>query len=193
MGKKLSDKQIKLIEERLCNWSVGTLAKQVGMTKEQLVAYLKGQGITIRDLYGYLTPNELALCLQVDSKSITRWIEELGLKARKIGLQNKTYKRYYIDIDDFWEFAEKNKSLINFFHLEKNILGIEPEWVAEERKKGFVIKNKRSSWTKETENTLVRMFYEGKTHKEISLLLHRTEASCRKKLYQIRQEKKRVV
>ena len=39
-----------------------------------------------------------------------------------------------IDIEDFWKWAEKNKSLLDFSRFDKYTLGAEPDWVDEKRK-----------------------------------------------------------
>lgn len=51
------------------------------------------------------------------------------LKLRK--KLNHAYK--VIKIDEFWDWAEKNKEVVRFNKLEENALGKEPKWVKEKR------------------------------------------------------------
>lgn len=64
------------------------------------------------------------------------WTRELwtrnGLKIRQKKIERS--KVYVVDIQDFWDFAEKNKHLLDFSHMEKNALGAEPSWAAEKRR-----------------------------------------------------------
>lgn len=34
-----------------------------------------------------------------------------------------------INLDEFWKWAEKNRTIIDFSQLEENVLGKEPEWL----------------------------------------------------------------
>ena len=40
----------------------------------------------------------------------------------------------YVEIKDLYEFLERNQNIWDSRNLEKNILGVEPEWLKEKRK-----------------------------------------------------------
>ena len=55
----------------------------------------------------------------------------LKYKVQKIS-KSKSYR--YIEIKDLYEFLRANQNIWDSRNLEKNILGIEPEWLKEKRK-----------------------------------------------------------
>ena len=68
------------------------------------------------------------------SYTSNRLIRE-GLPVKWHIVKNNRFR--VIDIDDFWKWAEKNKSILDFSRFEKYGLGAEPEWVDIKRKADF--------------------------------------------------------
>lgn len=80
-------------------------------------------------------------------------------------------------LEEFWEWAEKNRSFIDFSRMEENILGLEPAWVKEQRK--IDIKNKTAykttPWTDLEDKKLLRLLREFKySYLDLSKKLNRT-------------------
>ena len=61
------------------------------------------------------------------------WIG-LGLKY-KVQKISKSRSYRYVEIKDLYEFLERNQNIWDSRNLEKNILGTEPEWLKEKRKR----------------------------------------------------------
>lgn len=86
----------------------------------------------------YITLNQLIIALSGHKESSylrKSWVENRGLPVHKKRV-NKCYFTV-VYIDEFWEWAEKHRSFIDFSKIEPLTLGKEPEWVAEQRKKDY--------------------------------------------------------
>ncbi|WP_300347591.1 hypothetical protein [Clostridium sp.] len=125
-----------------------------------------------------LTANELAEVCNVAHATVVRtWIKKKGLKAtEKIIFRKQKY--YLIKISDFWNWAEKNKENINFYFIEKNILGKEPKWVNERRKIGRANAKRFKKWTNK-EDEILKMLLRKETYEEIGERLGRSKGSVK--------------
>lgn len=111
--------------------------------------------------------------------------QDRGLKLKKHKVNNCSFR--VVDIEDFWEFAEKNRELFDFSRFEKNTLGIEPEWVdikrREDVKKNALIKQPEERWTESEDRELLRllkMFRYG--YAELEEKLRRTSGAIQKRI-----------
>lgn len=175
MGGKLwsEDEVIKLIEmsDKL---KTSTIAKSLGRTEEAVKKKLMRLNIsTSINSIDAITVSNLASICKVGGGRVRTWIKK-GLKTKKF----KKYKSSvftFIKIEDFWDFAEKNKDLINFANIDRNILGREPDWVREKRLNDIKYsKKKNARWTKKEDDVLRRM-YKYYSLKEIREVVGRTE------------------
>lgn len=76
-----------------------------------------------------LSAKTVAQSFNTEIRSVKRWIEKFGLPSKKVN--HGTHYTYYIDVEDFWEWAEKHKDTINWSKYELKSLVPEPEWVNE--------------------------------------------------------------
>ena len=126
----------------------------------------------------YITFNELHKAIKgsaVNSYNMVSWIKNRGfpVKMKKVG--NSRFRVVYLE--DFWKWAEKNRNFIDFTKMEPNILGQEPAWVKEMRKKQFAVKwqYKTTPWTAEEDMQLKFLINQYKyTVDEISRKMQRT-------------------
>ena len=134
------------------------------------------------DASEYITVNRLHKILSgknVNSYQLISWVQNRGLP-----IMNKTrgpgYKVRCIHLKDFWKWAEKNRDFIDFSKFERNALGPEPDWVAEQRK--FDEQKKLSvtmtPWTPADDEKLLAMLKQYKySTPEIAARLRRTEGA----------------
>ncbi|NGT65557.1 hypothetical protein [Clostridium perfringens] len=91
-----------------------------------------------------------------------------------------------VDIEEFWKWAEKNKSELNFANFNEGVLGKEPNWVKEKRKSDQINPakvNVKKRWTKEEDNLLIAKVKSNTyTYKMISEDLFRTESAIKRRL-----------
>ena len=99
-----------------------------------------------------------------------------------------TCKFLMIDIEDFWNWVEKNKDAINFAHFEKNTLGEEPPWAADKRRADIAAtKYTNKPWSKLEDAILVRMLNQYKySYSDISSRLRRTEGAVKRRINDLR-------
>lgn len=112
-------------------------------------------------------------------------LKAAGLKIHTHRVQNNSFRM--VDIDEFWEFAEKNRHLFDFSRLEENVLGAEPEWVkikrAEDFKRAFVVKPYKTKWTEAEDRELIRLLRMHRyTCPEIAARLRRSEGAIARRV-----------
>lgn len=115
--------------------SFETIAKKLNRT----VSSIKNKanslelGSAIESNYNGLTIREISDLFGVNLNTVSvTWIS-LGLKY-KVQKISKSMSYRYVEIKDLYEFLEQNQNIWDSRNLEKNILGVEPEWLKEKRK-----------------------------------------------------------
>ena len=124
-----------------------------------------------------ITISDMTEILDVTRDRIINTWTKLGLKLNNKKLtSNASY--YYVTLNDLLEFLKNHQNEWDSRNLEKNILGLEPNWLKEKRKK-----DKEDNplwyrrWTEEEINTMESLFKIGKTYEEIGVIMNRSEAS----------------
>ena len=98
-------------------------------------------GSSIYSNYNGVTFYEISKLFNVSVNVIgTNWIN-LGLKT-KVQKISEFRNCRYVEINDLYEFLEKNQDSWDSRVLEKNILGIEPDWLKEKRKRDEISNKK---------------------------------------------------
>ena len=110
---------------------------------------------------------------------LKKWIKERKLPCKKIST------RWKIRLEDFWKWAEKNQDIIPFYNLEKNILGVEKVWVDKARVERKLSLRTCQRWSNLEVSKLKMYVKQGKTKKEIALLLNRSISSIAHKLREL--------
>lgn len=83
-----------------------------------------------------ISVSDISEILNVRSERITdTWIK-LGLKLKRKKVSDN-YSYYCIDLDQLMLFLKEHQDLWNSQYLEPNILGEEPDWLLEKRKRDF--------------------------------------------------------
>lgn len=178
---KYAPEDLQLIKDQLGSHSLTTIARRLNRSITALEVKITRMGLSHTKSYtGMLTAGELAKILKVDRNTVMQWILNHNLYSQKRVTRNK--KRFtFIDMDDFWSWAEKNRHKIDFSKLESDALPPEPEWVEGERKTARQVTNYKA-WTKQEEQLVLEWYCCGKTLAEIADRLERTRESIRKKI-----------
>lgn len=175
--------------------NLNTIAKKLNRTVDAIESRMQLFEINnTKALSGRLTINELAKIINVDNHTIGKWIKKYNLKCtRKIIRTSIKYN--FIEITDFWKWAEENKDKINFSRIEKGVLIPEPSWFDVESRKDYheIPKNDKKFWTKEEDERLIEYIRMDKTYKEIAELMHRSKASIDRRLHRLREKNKKIV
>lgn len=184
---KYAPEDIQLIKDQLGTQSLSTIARRLNRSITGLEVKITRMGLSHTKSYtGMLTAGELAKILNVDRNTVMQWILNHELDSlQRITRNNKKFT--FINIDEFWEWADKNREKIDFSKLEPNALPPEPEWVADERKIEKQVTSYKG-WTKQEEKLLMEYYCCGKTLHEIADQLGRTRESIRKKIKRLAQK-----
>lgn len=114
--------------------SIENIAKKLNRTVAAIKnrVHILGLGPQIENNYDGLKIQDIADMFKVNRNVIlTSWVS-LGLKLNFRKRSN--YSTYsYVEIKDLYEFLEKNPNIWDSRNLEKNILGLEPDWLKEKR------------------------------------------------------------
>lgn len=114
---------------------------------------------------------------------LNNWIKA-GLPYREKRVDNCKFR--VINIDDFWEWAEQHKDLMDFSLFERYSLGAEPAWVDVKRKADHDNRVKtqphNKQWSPSDDLTLKRMIARGGcTWTQVASEVHRSEGACRRR------------
>lgn len=116
--------------------SIENIAKKLNRTVSSITnrVYVLGLGSQIENNYDGLRIQDISDIFQVNRNVIlTSWVS-LGLKLSFRKRSNHSVYSY-VQINNLYEFLEENQNIWDSRNLEKNILGVEPEWMKEKRTK----------------------------------------------------------
>lgn len=180
------------LAEEWGTFSVGTIAEHLNRSEGGIVIMASRMGLgahlAASDLISF---NVLLQELGISKASgcsyswASQRFKAAGLKIHKHRVNKSSF--CMVDIDEFWEFAEKNRHLFDFSRLEENALGAEPAWVkikrAEDFKRTFKVKPHNSQWTEAEDKELLRLLRAYQyTYQQIAERLHRTEGAIARRV-----------
>lgn len=126
----------------------------------------------------YITLNQLIIALSGHKESSylrKSWVEKRGLPVHKKRVDKCYFNVVYID--EFWQWAEKHRSFIDFSKMEPLALGKEPEWVVEQRKKDYraLSLHRKDPWSPAEDSKLLYLLGQQKYgYLELSKMLNRS-------------------
>lgn len=180
------EKSIKTIAESINRSVNAVLVRKVRL---KLGAFLE-QG-------GYITFSQLLCAMygqSLASNAYRTTESKLWASApiHKKKVNNNSFKIVYID--EFWKWAEKNKSKLDFSKLEENLLGKEPEWVKIKRKADLQSRRKATEWTDSEDKYLERLLAENRySYQDLEIKLNRTSDAIRRRIYDLALDDTRPV
>lgn len=163
-----------------------TIAEKLGRTivavnlkaqRMNLGAFLNsGDYITVNQLM-----NELKGTYLGKNYTLEQWMEK-GMPVRNQIVNEDRFR--VINLDKFWEWAEKNRTLIDFSRLEPLVFGEEPKWLIKQRR---IDKEnnyfKKTPWTEGEDKRLKSMLMEYRyNYRELSIRLRRTEGAIKRRM-----------
>lgn len=179
-------------EAYLCeNWgtvSVKTLCKTLNRSEASINTRKNKLGLgAFLDSGDYVTMSALVTAF-TGSKGgygykITSWIKNRGFPMRTKLINQKRVRIVYLE--DFWAWAEKNRSFLDFSKMEPLALGAEPPWVPEQRRKDYqaCALQRKDAWTQDEDNRLASLVKQQKYgYAELSEMLHRSAGAIQRRL-----------
>jgi len=185
--KKWTQEQLDYLQENYGKYSIPALAKNLGKTVNAIKVMRQRLGLGAFLMNGeYISLNQLLLAVSGGSSTYSykmiSWVQNRGLPVHTKKVENCTFRVVYLE--EFWEWAEKNRSFLDFSKMEPLALGEEPPWVAEQRKKdinAFRLQRK-DPWTPAEDSRLIMLL---KMHKygyaELSEMLHRSAGAIQRR------------
>ncbi len=143
----------------------------------------------------YITFNQLlrALCKNSYSYVPTSWLKNRGFPVKYKTVDNCRFRIVYLN--DFWGWADKHRNFIDWSKVEENILGVEPEWVKEQRRISILSNRKyhTTPWTPAEDNLLKMLLKQFRyTYKELSERLHRTEGAIQRRINDLKLKERPI-
>lgn len=172
------------------NWGMVTmkaLCKKLNRTEAAILVKRQRLGLgRFLENGDYITLHQLLMAFtSTDGNSgyiLKSWVKNRGMPVHTRLIKEKRVRVVYLD--EFWQWAEKHRSFLDFSKMEPLALGEEPEWVAEQRKKDFKKRNacKTSPWTSAEDSRLIFLL---KMHKygyaELSEMLCRSAGAIQRR------------
>lgn len=173
------------------NWgtvTIQSISKRIGRTEAAILNKVQELGLGAFLEHGdYITLHQLLMAFTSSSASDTyklkSWVKNRGMPVHTRLIKEKRVRIIYLD--EFWVWAEKNRSFLDFSKMEPLILGAEPPWVAEQRKKdATAFRNQRKDpWTPEEDARLRMLLKQYKYgYKELSEMLHRSNGAIQRRV-----------
>lgn len=178
MGKKWTVEEEDKILEKWGEVSIKKLAKSLKRSELAVINKARELGLKLSQVENQIDGiliSDLSNVLGVTSAKINNWIakHELPLKIWSIS-STRTVK--YINLDDFWKWAEKNPERIYTKLFEKRALGAEPLWMIEKRKDDW------AKWSAFDSKILKELNEDGISMKEMALYFSCTVEDVRNEL-----------
>lgn len=153
---------------------------ELGRSESSVASKANLLGVKIVDNQGLLDGETFCRAIGISRQTFEYWRKAHKFPAKK----RKDFKYLMIDLDIFWNWAMKNKKIINWTKFEPNALGAEPEWVDEVRKNNRYNRNKKT-WELDEDEKLKRMIVKGATYPELSKVLRRSHGSIKRRIYDL--------
>ena len=186
MNRTWTKEEIEYLKEKWGNVSIPILAKKLNRSVNAVK--LKAGRLNLGPMLengAYVTLNQLAIALtgkNFSSYCKKSWIENRGMPVHNKKVIKNTFKIVYLD--EFWKWAEKNRSFLDFSKMEPLTLGKEPEWVNEQRKKDYKSNalQRKDKWTPYEDDKLRYLLKQQKYgYAEVAEILYRSEGAIQRR------------
>lgn len=166
--------------------SFAGICNHLGRTQNAVIVKVRRMGLPpYLESGDYISVHQLLLALGYtggDGYKLKSWVENRGFPVRKKRRGSSTTRVVYLD--EFWEWAEKNRSFLDFSKMEPLALGEEPEWVAEQRRKDYAALSfqRKDPWTPAEDDRLKHLLKQHKYgYAELSDMLRRSAGAIQKR------------
>ncbi|MCL2563579.1 MAG: hypothetical protein FWE08_06050 [Oscillospiraceae bacterium] len=166
---------------------VPSLSKALGRSKNAIMCRVHKLGLPpFLESGDYITLNQLTIAVTGSSTNYSykmeSWVKKRGLPVHNKRKNRSTWRVVYLN--EFWKWAEKNRSFIDFSKMEPLALGEEPAWVSEQRSKDFraFAVQRKDPWTTEDDDklkSLLKMHRYG--YAELSKMLRRSAGAIQRR------------
>jgi len=185
-NKKWSIEEFQYLSDNWGQNSMITIAKNLNRSVSAVQQKATDSGLgPFLDAGEYLTLNKFVIEMRGGNGgrtyTVNQWADK-GLPIRTKRVKNYSFKIIYLE--DFWRWAEKNKTLMDFSKLEPLVFGKESDWMEEQRRADIEKRYFKSTpWTIAEDEYLKMLLNQYKyTYREISLKTRRTEGAIKRRV-----------
>lgn len=175
------------LEENWGSVSIPSMMKRLSRSENAIKVMAQRLGLSAFLVSGdYITLNQLRISLGQPNGGgylMTSWVKNRAFPVHTRRVNKNSFRVVYLD--EFWKWAERNQSFIDFSRFEENALGIEPEWAKEKRKRDCRRRQKITSnpWTPADDDKLKHLLSQYRySYKDLSRELGRTEGAIQRRI-----------
>lgn len=176
------------LQEKWGKLSIPALASKLGRSVDAVKIRASRMGLGAVLMGGdYITLNQLLIAVKGTNANggyiIKSWVKNRGLPVHTKKVINNSFRVVYLE--EFWKWAEKNRSFIDFSKMEPLALGEEPAWVAEQRKKDSLnhLVQRKDPWTPGDDRQLIKLLKEHRYgYAELSEITHRSAGAIQRRI-----------
>ncbi|HEX2986130.1 MAG TPA: hypothetical protein VHO71_04870 [Caproiciproducens sp.] len=182
------------------NWgrvSLGGISKHLNRSENSIKVKVFRLGLgAFLDSGDYITFNQLSIALgrgTADKYMLTSWVKNRNFPVKYKTVGENRFRVVYLN--DFWKWAERNRTFVDFSKLEENLLGIEPAWVKEQRKADIKKADayKLTRWTSAEDSELKRLLKTYRyTYFDLSKKLGRTCGAIQRRICDLQLKERPV-
>lgn len=197
--KQWTEKEEAYLQDKWGSISVKSLAKNLGRSENAIIVRAQRLGCGAHlESDVRISLNQFMLALyggaQMGGYTTNKLIQN-GLPVKWHRVKKNSFR--VIDIEDFWKWAEKNKSLLDFSRFEKYALGAEPDWVDVKRKADYkklqLHGQHNAAWTKTEDDKLRYLLSKGTyTYSDLAAELRHSEGAIKRRILDLGINKKPV-
>lgn len=176
------------LSDRWGTISIPAIAKHLGRSVNAVKVRAQRMGLGAVLMSGdYITLNQLLFAVKGTNAggnyTLKSWVKNRGLPVHTKRVVSNSFRVVYLH--EFWDWAEKNRSFLDFSKMGPLALGEEPPWVAEQRKKDFqaFAIQRKDPWTPDEDARLKMLLQQHKYgFKEISEMLRRSAGAIQRRI-----------
>ncbi len=180
--------EISYLKENWGHVTIGSMSKHLKRTVNSINCMKNRLGLgAYLDSGDYVTFNQLITAVCGTNAGGGYKASHSWVKNRKMPVHNKMIHRKRVRVvylEEFWEWAEKNRSFIDFSKMEPLALGMEPDWVPEQRRKDFAAFaiQRKDAWTPDEDSRLVMLLKQHRYgYAQLSEMLHRSAGAIQRR------------
>ncbi len=192
MKRNWSHEDESYLEEKWGTISVKGIAKKLNRTETAVVLKSQRMGLgAFLDAGDYVTWNQLQTALGLGKSSsgykMISWVKNRGFPIHTKRIRSNSFKIVFLN--EFWIWAEKNQTFLDFSRFEPFALGEEPGWAqgkrrhdCEERRRIKII-----PWSAAEDDKLIRLVKKQQYGvQELSKIMGRTEGAIQRRLIDLK-------
>lgn len=187
LAKNWSKSEEEYLMEKWGQLSIPTIAKNLGRSVNAIKVRVSRLGLGPSLMAGdYITLNQILFAVKGTNAGgnyiMNSWVENRGLPMHTKKVDKCSFRVVYLE--EFWPWAEKNRSFLDFSKMEPLALGEEPDWLVEQRHKDFkaFALQRKDPWTADEDSRLKMLLKQHKYgYAELSEILRRSAGAIQRR------------